>query len=188
MRAIELTDRIDTPRLTLIAATPDLLRAELTAPPRIGEALGASVPADWPPGEYDRDAIAFFLERMSAGGADAAGWYGWYVLLRADEGMPALAGSAGYFGPPADGTAEIGYSLSTAWRGRGIATEAVRALVERLTRLDDVRRVVARTRPDNPASIAVLERNGFRLGASADPELRLYERLLVDLEPAPSTR
>jgi len=58
---------IKTPRLNLVAATPALLIAELTSRWKLGAALNAIVPEDWPPGEYDRDAIEFFYERLMSG-------------------------------------------------------------------------------------------------------------------------
>lgn len=72
---------IKTTRLTLVAATPELLCAELAGTDRIGAALEAGVPADWPPGEYDRAAIEFFLTRLTEGGPDAVGWYGASVAV-----------------------------------------------------------------------------------------------------------
>ncbi len=53
-----------TGRLLLVAATPDHLRTELDSPSKLGFMLNADVPADWPPGEYDRKAQEFFLDLM----------------------------------------------------------------------------------------------------------------------------
>src|SRR5262245_8514873 len=112
-------------RLTLIPATPALLLAELADPAQLGAALGAALPEDWPPGEYDRSAAEFFLARLSAGGPEAVGWYGWYAVHRATDDSPAtLVAAAGYAGPPGvSGAVEIGYSVAAAWRGQGLATE-----------------------------------------------------------------
>ena len=52
---------IATPRLELVAATPAVLRAELAGTAALAAALGATVPADWPPEFYDRDAIEYTL-------------------------------------------------------------------------------------------------------------------------------
>lgn len=60
------TSSIDTPRLRLVAGTALLHAAELEDATALGPLLGAEVPADWPPadGEYDRDAIGFFLRQL----------------------------------------------------------------------------------------------------------------------------
>ena len=107
MLSPELT--LQTERLRLIAATLDHLDAERRTPSLLGELLGVALPEDWLPGEYDRDALDYFHERLTAEGAAAAGWYGWYALTLEAGGRPgALVGAAGYMGPPAEGVVEIG--------------------------------------------------------------------------------
>jgi ribosomal-protein-alanine N-acetyltransferase len=114
-----------TPRLLILAASRALLTAELHKPHYFPVLLGAVLPEDWPPGQYDRPAMEFFLEQLTAGGRTAAGWYGWYALRKAEGDTPrTLIGSGGFMGPPdAAGTAEIGYSISSDWRQQGLATE-----------------------------------------------------------------
>lgn len=58
-------------------------------------------------------------------------------------------------------TAEIGYSVVRQYRGRGIATEAVGALVDEGFRRTEVASIRAYCLPENVASRAVLRRNGF---------------------------
>ena len=48
-----------TPRLLLIAATPESLRAELVAPAALGDVLGVEVPPSWPPELYDAVRVFF---------------------------------------------------------------------------------------------------------------------------------
>jgi ribosomal-protein-alanine N-acetyltransferase len=177
-RAMNDPHRIHTPRLDLVAATVDHLRAELDAPERLGALLGVVVPPGWPPGFYDRDAMTFFHARLAEGGAGAVGWYGWYALLRAAEGRPAtLVTGAGYFGPPlADGTVEIGYSAVPDHRGRGYTTEVVQALTARALAAPGVLRVVAEVHEENVASLKVMDRCGFhRIGAGRDPGHHRYQ-------------
>jgi ribosomal-protein-alanine N-acetyltransferase len=152
-----------TERLDIIAATADHLRAELEDRERFARMLGAVVPTSWPPGEYDRDAQEFFLERLLQTGPSGAGWFGWYAVRRATGGdPPILVAGGGYFGPPgADGTVEIGYSVVPEWAGHGYATELSRALLARAAATPGVRQVVAHTRKDNVASIRVLAHCGF---------------------------
>lgn len=162
---------IRTERLDLVAATVAHLEAELASPASLSSLLAASVPAGWPPGEYDRPAIEFFHRRL---GEDpgAVGWYSWYAVRRPADGEPAtVVGAGGYFGPPGDdGTVEIGYSVVAGFRRRGFAAELVRALVSRALATPGVTRVIAHTHPDNCASVKVLERCGFSLvGPGEEP-------------------
>ena len=163
-----------TPRLLLLAASRALLTAELHKPRYFPVLLGAALPADWPPGEYDRPAMEYFLERLTAGGRDAAGWYGWYALRKAEGATPrTLVGAGGFLGPPdAAGTAEIGYSIAADWRGQGLATELVAGLVQQAAATGRVRRLLAHTDAANLASQRVLLGNGFTpLDPAADGRL-----------------
>lgn len=151
-----------TARLDLVATTIQHLRTELDAPERLGALLGVDVPAGWPPGQYDRDAMQFFLERAMQDGEAATGWYGWYAIRRATDAEPALlVAAAGYFGPPIDGAVEIGYSVVPEARGKGYATEAVNALAERAFGMPGVDCVAAEAHESNVASVKVLMRCGF---------------------------
>ena len=72
---------------------------------------------------------------------------------------------------PADGAAaglelEVGYALGPAHRGRGYATEALRALIDHAFGTLGVGRIVAGTDRDNAPSIALLERVGMRTFAN----------------------
>ena len=62
-------------------------------------------------------------------------------------------------------TFELGYIFATAQQGRGYATEAVRAAVDRAFAVLGARRISARVDARNTASRALLERLGFRLEA-----------------------
>jgi ribosomal-protein-alanine N-acetyltransferase len=159
MQALEFR----TERMRMVAATAELLRLELEAPVTFAARLNAALPEDWPPGEWDRGAIQFFLEQLIAGGDSTAGWYSWYLLLDAAEGdNSVLAGCGGYFGPPDEaGQVEIGYSLCTQWRGQGLVKEALNALIENAWRRG-AQTVVAHSDPENAASIGVLHACGFQ--------------------------
>ena len=153
---------IVTSRLDLVPATLALLSAELESRSTFASVLGALVPDEWPPGEYDRPAIEHFRSRLIER-PDDAGWSVWYALLRSG-GLEAasVVGAGGFFGPPnAEGVVEIGYSIMPAFTGRGYATELVRALVEHAFQSGRVTRVVAHTTRDNIGSVRVLEKAGF---------------------------
>ena len=93
-----------------------------------------------------------------------------------------VAGSIGFFGPPApaaDGTAEVevGYGLVEEVRGRGIATRALLAALAHCDR--EGVRVRASIAPDNAASLAVAAKAGFTQvrGTNEDGELVLVRPL-----------
>lgn len=151
--------------LTLVASTATHVRTELEAPHQLGQLLGAIVSSQWPSGEYDRDAMEFFLARLEEGGEGAAGWYGWYALSPDSPDEPStLLGAGGYFGPPdITGSVEIGYSILPQWQRRGYASELVRMLVAHAFTFPQIKLVRAHTTQDNDASIKVLSRCGYQL-------------------------
>jgi len=84
-----------------------------------------------------------------------------------------VIGGCGFLGPPdATGAVEIGYGLAPSQRGKGIATEAVKGLVEEAWRDGRVKLVFALTDQDNEPSQGVLRRAGFRQVDSEGEQLR----------------
>ena len=167
-----------TPRLLLVAASRALLTAELHKPQYFPALLGAALPTDWPPGEYDQEAMRYFLEELTAGGRTAAGWYGWYALRKAEGDTPrTLVGAGGFLGPPdAAGTVEVGFSIAADWRGQGLGTELLAGLVQHAAVTGMVRRLVAQTHPANVASQQVLLHNGFEPSGFASDGRARFER------------
>jgi ribosomal-protein-alanine N-acetyltransferase len=160
---------IETPRLRLTPATAAAARADATRNPRLEHLVGARVPPDWPP-PLLADALPRLADRLEAD-PGLTGWFMWYWALTEARDPPELIGVGGFKGRPGpDGTLEIGYSLrEPAWH-HGYATEAVTAHLDWAFRHPGVERVVADTLPDLDASIAVLERLGFRrLGRGPEP-------------------
>lgn len=165
-----------TRRLDFVAATLAHLEAELASPSRLGLLLGVTIPAGWPPGEYDRHALEFFHAQLAAGGPSHVGWYTWYAITRDSHGRrESLVAGAGYFGPPSDGTAEIGYSVVPSARRQGYAMEIVAALVGNAFAEPSVHQVIAHTSDANRASTQLLLRCGFeRVGPGSEPESVRY--------------
>ena len=90
-------------------------------------------------------------------------------------------GTIGPIGPPEDGEVEVGDGLVEEVRGRGLATEALRAL---LTETDAVGvRVRAGVRPDNGASLRVLAGSRFTELRGSDED-----GALVLVRPLPGER
>ncbi len=132
-----------TPRLTLRPATPDdlvALHAVLSDPRAVR----------WwstPPHETlaeTRD----WLEAMIAG-TDAG-----LDFVVEFEGR--AVGKAGFYAPP-----DIGYILHPDVWGRGLASEAVAAVLDRLFEATDHDAATADVDPANAASLRLLERQGF---------------------------
>ncbi|MDB5268561.1 MAG: hypothetical protein JWP58_1601 [Hymenobacter sp.] len=167
-----------TPHLQILAASRALLTAELHKPQYFPVLLGAALPADWPPALHDRPAQEQFLEQLTAGGRDAAGWYAWYALRKADDTAPrTLVGAGGFLGrPTADGTAEITYSIAADWRGQGLGTELVAGLVQQAADTGLVRQLIAHPPADDAAAQQVLLRNGFVVGVSSTDGRPRFER------------
>ena len=165
---------IHTPRLTLIPATLPLLHAERESLAALQTALGADVSSEWPPGEYDRGALEFFIAQLESSTPEMAVWYLWYGV-RPDP-KPMLVGAAGFYGPPQAGRVEIGYSVVPAARNQGLASEIVGALVD-FAFAHGVHEVIAHTSATNVASTRVLERCGFVLGGEDENDTLRYRRV-----------
>jgi RimJ/RimL family protein N-acetyltransferase len=94
-----------------------------------------------------------------------------------------VVGHAGFHGPPdADGVVEVGYAVLPHLRGRGYARAALAALVAEAVAAPDVRVVRASVSPENPASLAVVQRAGFvHVGEHVDEQdgLELVHELAV---------
>jgi len=162
---------LQTRRLRLVASSLRHIEAELQDPASLGAILGVAIPASWPPGEYDRDALEYFHGRLTQGGPSQVGWYGWYAVTTDSEGRcDSLIAAAGYFGPPSQGSVEIGFSVIPEARGHGYATEIAQALVANAFDQPGVQVVNARTADSNIPSTRVLLRCGFhRVGPGAEP-------------------
>lgn len=120
-----------------------------------------AVPEQWPPELYDDDAIAWSLRALEEG-RDRDPWFTYYFALKGSSRV--LVGAGGVMNPPdADGVVEIGYSVLSAHRRQGYASEATAGLVARAFAELEVTRVIAHTFPHLTASIGVLEKTGFVL-------------------------
>ena len=167
------------PRLTLVAATADLLHAELSTfgEKSVASLLDAAEPDSWPPEFLERDDIERSLALLSAQpGCEA---WGTRYLLERGVHESRLVGIAGFGGPPGDdGVVTLGYSLVPAAQGRGLATEAAQALVAFALSDPRVTCVAAETFATLTGSVRVLEKAGFRrvLGAVTPGAIRFEIR------------
>lgn len=112
----------------------------------------------------------------------------WGPRLFVIDAPRTLVGWGGFKGAPdADGAVEIGYAVTPAWEGRGVATSAVAALLREAWDAPEVRCVVAHTLPEPNASVRVLEKSGFgRDGENLDGDVGEVWRFRRDRgSPAP---
>ena len=138
---------IGTARLRLEYIDAATARA-IAAHDRAGRAWHAEFPR-----EDDRDAATMLLPEPDR-------TFGSLVIVETTSGL--AVGTIGFFGPPDDtGTVMIGYGLVPSARGRGYATEALRALVAYAFAQPSVRVLTADPLHDNTASHRVLEKAGF---------------------------
>jgi RimJ/RimL family protein N-acetyltransferase len=104
---------------------------------------------------------AGFLERVTAR-YDSDGFGIEALLDRASGTMIGWAGLAvPHFLPEILPAVEVGWRLASAWRGRGLATEAGAAAVEFAFTTGGLERIVSIYEPENVASGRVMEHLGF---------------------------
>jgi RimJ/RimL family protein N-acetyltransferase len=88
---------------------------------------------------------------------------GWWVYLFAHKADETLIGVGGFKGVADEhGMVEIGYSIASGYRARGLATEAARGLLDYAFAQPHVTRVDAHTLAERNASVAVLEKLGMK--------------------------
>ena len=151
--------------IELVVATAQLLEAASVGSDALAAALGVDVAPGWPEFPAAIPAALAFLEIFE----EQAQWSMYFFV---DTQTRTLVGSGGFKGAPLDGMVEIGYEIAPDWRGRGCATAAARALVERARASGLVTRVVAETLPEANASGSVLRKVGFvRVGEASDPDV-----------------
>ncbi|MDF2630094.1 MAG: Protein N-acetyltransferase, RimJ/RimL family [Symbiobacteriaceae bacterium] len=157
-----MTVLIETQHLRLVPASREFISA--VAHDRRGDLpLPVAVPAEWP--EADLRDFLPTLARMLAADPEGACWSVWLMI---DKATQTVVGDVGFKGAPDEaGRVEIGYSVLPAWRRRGYAFEAARALVDWALSDPRVARVEAECLEANAPSARVLEKLGMRcLGRS----------------------
>ena len=150
--------------MTLVAASPELVAADLGGRDKFAGAIGAVVPDNWPPELFETPTMRAAQEQLSD--PSEQGWSIWYLLSRHQgsqhRGQPEVMGICGFKGKPdGDGSVEISYSVLEQFRVQGYATEAVARLVVWAFSHQNVGEVSAETLPHLRKSIRVMEKNGF---------------------------
>jgi RimJ/RimL family protein N-acetyltransferase len=110
--------------------------------------------------EMTKDEIASMLAAEGANLSDLKKFesYRWFISVDGQMvgavSLKNISHSMGY--------AEIGYGVAESHQGKGIATAAVRLLVEKIFHETDLRRLLAYVHEENIASRRVLEKLGFQ--------------------------
>jgi RimJ/RimL family protein N-acetyltransferase len=110
------------------------------------------------------DAARAFLREMATSPWCPRGE--WFQLAIADLASNTLLGDMGLLVDPAGHTVDLGFTLSRAAQGQGLAAEAVNALVPLLFRHTPARRVRAIADVRNASSLKLLQRTGFKCYAT----------------------
>lgn len=159
---------LDTERLWLCEVPEEEVRAILD-----GRTVDGAV---WAPG-YPFDATiggAKLVSRMVEAGNYRPG-FGLYQVVLRDSGQ--VVGDIGFHSAPDEnGSVEIGYGLVKEYRGKGIASEATRALVDWTLRQPGVTEVRAETDRGHEPSLRVLLKTGFEEDGSDEQTRRFRLR------------
>lgn len=151
----------DAPRVFAYRADPDVSRYQT-----------------WQPESLDE--VRRFIDNLQSVPFDSPGtWFQFGIRLE-DSGL--LVGDAGvHFPRDEPHQAEIGITVAPGHQGRGIATEAVRGLLDRLFAPPAKHRVYGSVDPRNQASVALLARVGMRQEAHFRESLWLRGEWVDDL-------
>jgi RimJ/RimL family protein N-acetyltransferase len=153
--------RLETKRLWLRwpRASDAVAITSFAALPAVAQ-MTAQIPHPYPPGEAER-----FVLRARA---DNAAGKGLILAVTQKGGTRPVIGLVSVLAGESQ-EIELGYVISPAYWGKGLATEAARAVIEASFSLTEAQRVLANSRVINPASRRVLEKCGFRhIGTGLD--------------------
>ncbi|NMB79696.1 MAG: GNAT family N-acetyltransferase [Methanomicrobiales archaeon] len=147
--------------MELVPTTTEVLACDRDKDyPCLAHLLGAAIPASWPPPLLDHEALVQFVALATAGNDPFFVSYYW-IQKGPQPGFQTLIGSGGACSGETPGTVIIGYSVLDEFQNRGLATEALRAMIPAIFSWRGVERITAATYPSLTASIRVLEKCGF---------------------------
>lgn len=119
-----------------------------------------------PPGGVEEPVVLEIVRRMTRALHDAGCRASWLMVENGE-----IVGLCSYRRPPENGRVEIGYGVAPTRRERGIATRAVAAMLCVIETDLSIHTIEAETTINNPASGAVLRKNGFlQTGERIDQE------------------
>lgn len=154
--------RLTTGRLDLVSATAQHVLVALDDAGKLARLLGADLADDWPPPGIDAALLRSTLDRLHRGPAEVGWWLRYIVLRTPGESRPRLVGAIRLGGrPDTDGVVEIDVSVVPSHRALGIATEAMRALIDWTFDDEAVQSIAAR--PRDAAGERLVTQLGFEL-------------------------
>ena len=157
-------ETVRSPRLTLVPCGIEVAEAALLDRPKAEALLGVGLHPEWP-GPDTGDFLPFYI-RLLRSSPDFLSWGVWLMVKESVSGRQEerlVIGDLGYKGPPDEkGAIDIGYSVVPQERGKGYATEAVRALIDWAFGKPVVKLITADCEESNPASGAVLAEAGMK--------------------------
>jgi [ribosomal protein S5]-alanine N-acetyltransferase len=164
-RRATLVAVIETERLVLHTLPPHLVA--LLAARHWELARATNQPYDISDETFSDDEHVLLLRHAQL--ADDATQEPWLMRVAVLKGTRQAIGRVGFHAPPdAEGTVEIGYSVSPAFRGRGFAREMATALIS-WSASRGCTACLASVRPDNAPSLAIIETLGFvKVGEQVD--------------------
>lgn len=172
---------LSTERLLLVPLTRELMERRLAesdlswSVPTPSGPLVCEIPLEWP-GEM-LDLFVLMVPQLSQPTEVVEDTW---VIICPERRQ--LVGACGTTSPLINGEVEIGYGMNPSVAGRGLATEAVGAMIDAFRARPTIRRVIAHTKPGNLASQRVLGKLGFeRSGQTGGPGGPLF-RFALELD------
>ena len=127
--------------------------------------------------EAARETVCRFID-----GYEDERTYSWVIDV--DDVLVGTIGAYDY----TDDSIEVGFSVTKAWQGRGIATEALRVVLEYLTAHEGISCVTAWCADENIGSQKVLEKAGMQFVRIEREALTVdgsvYDKLIYEYRPA----
>jgi ribosomal-protein-alanine N-acetyltransferase len=148
---------ICTERLKLVPITFEVADAALGDHDRLADLIGGGVADEWPNPDF-LEALPF-IRTEARKNASFAEWN--RAIVHKNDNV--LIGDAGFKSLPNEyGSVEVGYGIAPAYRNRGMALEAARALIQWAFEHSEVQQITAECLQDNVASRRVLEKLGMK--------------------------
>lgn len=166
---------IETARLKLVPLTHEQLILYKTDPITLAHELGVH-PLDrqHDPSTVDdvTEALEFWLTNTLVYPRHYEWYTNWEIILKAEK---VAIGGIGFTGlPDEEGKSMVGYGLDVRYHRRGIATEALEAIIPWGFRHPQLRKIVADTPVNNLPSQRVLQKCGFRESEKTDSLISWY--------------
>lgn len=106
--------------------------------------------------------------------------YSWIMDAHGDDVVAGTIGAYDY----KNGQIEVGFSVAKGWQGRGLATEALKKVLEYLTENEGISCVTAWCAAENAASKSVLEKSGMKMVGIEKNGLKtgdsVYDKLIYE--------